>query len=54
MGSGTCVYWAPAVFALDGDGIAYVCGDVTGNEEAVELARTNCPTSAISLEEEAP
>ena len=50
MGSGNCVYWAPAVFKLDQDGIAFVDGDVAGSEELVELALTNCPTSAISLE----
>ncbi len=50
MGSGNCVYWAPAVFDLDDDGIAFVGGDVAGNEEAVEQAIGNCPTRAISLE----
>lgn len=50
MGSGNCVYWAPAVFDLDDDGIASVSGGIAGNEEAVEQAISNCPTSAISLE----
>jgi len=50
MGSGNCVYWAPAVFELDEDGIASVGGGIAGNEEAVELAIGNCPTSAITLE----
>jgi ferredoxin len=50
MGSGNCVYWAPAVFRLDVDGIAEVWGFVAGNEDKVELAITNCPTRAIRLE----
>jgi ferredoxin len=49
MGSGNCVYWAPDVFQLDEDGIAFVHGDVVGNEEQVLLAMTNCPTTAIRL-----
>jgi ferredoxin len=50
MGSGNCVYWAPAVFDLDDDGVAFAEGDIAGNEEAVEQAIGNCPTRAISLE----
>ena len=49
MGSGNCVYWAPDVFELDEDGIAFVRGDIEGNEEQVLLAMTNCPTTAIRL-----
>jgi ferredoxin len=49
MGSGNCVYWAPAVFDLDDDGIAIVLGDLAGNEELVRVAIENCPTSAISI-----
>ena len=49
MGSGNCVYWAPDVFELDEDGIAFVRGDIAGNEEQVLLAMTNCPTTAIRL-----
>jgi ferredoxin len=49
MGSGNCVYWAPDVFQLDEDGIAFVRGEVAGNEEQVALAMTNCPTTAIRL-----
>jgi ferredoxin len=49
MGSGNCVYWAPDVFQLDEDGIAFVHGDVAGNEEQVALAMKNCPTTAIRL-----
>ena len=51
MGSGNCVYWAPAVFDLDDDGIAIVVGDLVGNEEPVHVAMVNCPTSAIGISE---
>jgi ferredoxin len=49
MGSGNCVYWAPAVFDLDDDAIAIVVGDLVGNEEPVHVAMVNCPTSAIGI-----
>jgi ferredoxin len=51
MGSGNCVYWAPAVFDLDDDAIATVVGDLVGNEEPVRMAMVNCPTSAIGISE---
>jgi ferredoxin len=49
MGSGNCVYWAPAVFDLDDDGIAIVVGEIAGNEELVRVAIVNCPTAAIHI-----
>jgi ferredoxin len=50
MGSGNCVYWAPAVFDLDDDGVAIVRGDATGHEDEVRQAVQNCPTKAIQFE----
>ncbi len=50
MGSGNCVFWAPAVFDLDEDGVAVVRGEVTGHEEEVRVAAQNCPTSAILID----
>jgi ferredoxin len=50
MGSGNCVYWAPGVFDLDDDGVAVVTGDVTGHEEEIRTAASNCPTSAIRID----
>ncbi len=50
MGSGNCVFWAPGVFDLDEDGVAFVSGDAAGREEEVRKARANCPTSAIGFE----
>jgi ferredoxin len=49
MGSGNCLFWAPGVFDLDDDGVAIVCGEMTGREEEVRKAADNCPTAAIHL-----
>jgi ferredoxin len=50
MGSGNCMFWAPGVFDLDGDGVAFVCGDPAGHEDEVRKAAANCPTSAIKID----
>jgi ferredoxin len=50
MGSGNCLFWAPGVFELDDDGVAFVCGDMAGHEEEVRRAAANCPTSAIKVD----
>jgi len=50
MGSGNCLYWAPAVFELDDEGVAVVRGEVEGNEEHVRSAAQNCPTRAIRVD----
>ena len=49
MGSGNCVYRAPAVFDLDADDVAVVVGDASADEDRVRLAVDDCPTGAISL-----
>ena len=49
MGSGNCIYWAPAVFDLDEVGIAVVVGDPAAHEERVRLAVEGCPTRSISM-----
>jgi ferredoxin len=51
MGSGNCVYWSPEVFDLDDEGIAVVIGEPNDHHDRVQLAATNCPTSAIHFEE---
>ena len=50
MGSGNCVYWAPALFDMHDDGYALVVGDPDSDPEAAQLAVENCPTRAISLD----
>jgi ferredoxin len=49
MGSGNCSFWAPGVFDLDDDGIAYVVDVAGGPEDKILLAAQGCPTQAISL-----
>ena len=41
MGSGNCLYWAPEVFELDGEGVAVISGDIAGNEEHLRWAAQN-------------
>jgi ferredoxin len=50
MGSGNCLFWAPAVFDLDDDGVAIVKGDLAGREDEVRVAAANCPTSAMRVD----
>jgi ferredoxin len=49
MGSGNCGFWAPGVFDLDEDGIAYVVDPEGEPEEKIRLAVEGCPTQAISI-----
>ncbi len=49
MGSGNCSFWAPGVFDLDDDGIAYVVDIDAAPEEKIILAAQGCPTQAIAL-----
>jgi ferredoxin len=49
MGSGNCSFWAPGVFELDDDGIAYVLDAAAQPEDKVILAAQGCPTQAIAV-----
>lgn len=49
MGSGNCSFWAPGVFDLDDDGIAYVVDLAAASEEKIVLAAQGCPTQAIRV-----
>jgi ferredoxin len=49
MGSGNCSFWAPGVFELDDDGIAYVVDPTASPEDKIILAAQGCPTQAITL-----
>lgn len=49
MGSGNCSFWAPKVFDLDDDGVAFVLDADGAPEEKVVLAAQGCPTQAISV-----
>jgi len=49
MGSGNCSFWAPGVFDLDDDGIAFVVDREACPEDKVVLAGQGCPTKAIAI-----
>lgn len=49
MGTGTCVYTAPAVFALDDRATATVIGPVHADDDLVRTAVAECPTEALTL-----
>ena len=49
MGSGNCSFWAPGVFDLDDDGIAYVVDQSAAPEDKIILAGQGCPTRSISI-----
>ena len=49
MGSGNCSFWAPGVFDLDDDGIAYVVDPEACGEDKIVLAGQGCPTHAIAI-----
>ncbi len=49
MGSGNCSFWAPGVFDLDDDGVAYVVAADAQPEDKIVLAAQGCPTQAIQV-----
>jgi ferredoxin len=50
IGSGNCVYWAPATFELDDEGLS-VPAEPTGDaRDVLQVAVEGCPTRAITLE----
>ena len=49
MGSGNCSFWAPGVFDLDDEGIAYVVDVHAQPEDKIILAGQGCPTQAITI-----
>jgi ferredoxin len=49
MGSGNCVFWAPATFDLHDDGHAIVLDAAATDEERLRAAAQGCPVGAISL-----
>ena len=53
VGSGNCLYWAPATFDLDDDGISVVVDAAGDDEDRIRVAAEGCPTRAISVEDRA-
>jgi ferredoxin len=49
MGSGNCSFWAPGVFDLGDDGVAFVVDPGAQPEDKIVLAAQGCPTQAISV-----
>lgn len=49
MGSGNCVYHAPATFDLDDESIAVVVDAAGASLDEVTAAATHCPSGAISV-----
>jgi ferredoxin len=49
MGSGNCLFWAPAVFGLGDDGVAFIVAQPNDDDAArqVRQAADGCPTQAI-------
>ena len=50
IGSGNCVYWAPATFELDDEGLSVPADPAADTLEALRVAADGCPTRAITLE----
>ena len=50
IGSGNCVYWAPASFALDDEGQSVTIEPATDTLEKLRVAADGCPTRAITVE----
>ena len=49
MGSGNCVFWAPATFDLAEDGHSVVLDAAATDEDRLRVAAQGCPVGAISL-----
>jgi ferredoxin len=49
MGSGNCMFWAPASFDLGDDGHAVVLDPTATDEARLRVAAEGCPVGAISL-----
>jgi ferredoxin len=55
VGSGNCVFWAPATFDLDDEGFSVVIDPSGETEERIRVAVEGCPSKALFAESvEAP
>lgn len=52
MGSGNCLFWAPGVFELGDDGVAFIVDPTAATQRQIEQAAEGCPTQAIALSED--
>ena len=49
VGSGNCLFWAPATFDLDDEGLSVVVDPDGDGPDAVGVAAEGCPTRAITV-----
>lgn len=49
VGSGNCVFWAPATFDLDDDGQSVVVDPTGDPDDRIWVAVEGCPSKAISV-----
>jgi ferredoxin len=49
VGSGNCVFWAPATFTLGDDGVSVPVEPYGDDAERIMVAAEGCPTRAISV-----
>jgi len=49
VGSGNCLFWAPATFDLDDGGTSVVIDPAGDDEDRIRVAVDGCPTRAITL-----
>jgi ferredoxin len=50
IGSGNCVFWAPASFELDDEGLSVPVVPPVDTLEALRVAADGCPMRAITVE----
>ncbi len=50
VGSGNCVFWAPATFDLGDDGVSVVIDPTGDTVDRIRVAAEGCPARAISVE----
>jgi ferredoxin len=49
VGSGNCLFWAPATFDLDDGGTSIVIDPDGDDPDTVRVAAEGCPTRAITV-----
>ncbi len=49
VGSGNCLFWAPATFDLDDEGVAVVIDPDGDDGDRIRVAVDGCPSKALSL-----
>ncbi len=50
VGSGNCVFWAPATFDLDDEGLSVVIDPSGDTVDRIRVAVDGCPSNALSME----